>query len=142
MLLQFCYITIANWVDNAAGVLLTNSSDKAFTHVMIKNSEWDLLQTLMTSELYEEIPGQVSSNVNVYFKLQRRSMTYVTNLIIPIILLAILGLLVYPLPPDSGEKISLGTTLFLAFSVFQLLIAEKLPSSTIDVPILSKYIGH
>ena len=53
--------------------------------------------------------------------------------------MSLLALLVFYLPPDSGEKVSLGITVLLSFSVFLLLVAENVPKTSEFVPLLGKY---
>jgi hypothetical protein len=50
-----------------------------------------------------------------------------------------LTLLVFCLPPDSGEKVTMGITVLLAFSVFLLRMGEDLPETSEYIPLLSKY---
>jgi len=45
---------------------------------------------------------------------------------------------VYWLPPEAGEKVSLGVTVLLAFSVFQLVISDSTPENSDVTPLLSK----
>lgn len=40
------------------------------------------------------------------------------------------------LPTSSGEKVTLGLTCFVAFSVFMLMVAEKVPATSDTVPII------
>ena len=54
-------------------------------------------------------------------------------------LLSVLTLTGFCLPPDSGEKITLGLTVLLAFSVFMLLIAENMPPTSEYVPLIGQY---
>lgn len=54
-------------------------------------------------------------------------------------MLSVLTLLSFWMKPDSGEKINLGLTILLAFSVFMLLIAERMPSTSFHVPIIGEY---
>ena len=42
------------------------------------------------------------------------------------------------LPADSGEKISLGVTILLSLTVFQLIVAEQMPPSE-DIPIIGEF---
>jgi nicotinic acetylcholine receptor len=53
-------------------------------------------------------------------------------------MLSILTLLTFWLPPTSGEKITLGLSVFLAFSMFMLLIAEEVPATSEAVPLIGK----
>lgn len=44
------------------------------------------------------------------------------------------------LPTSSGEKVTLGLTCFVAFSVFMLMVAEKVPATSDTVPIIGIYL--
>ena len=69
--------------------------------------------------------------------LKRKAQYTIINVVIPIILFSIMGLLVFWLPPESGEKVSLGITVLLSFSVFLLVVDERMPRTSDTVPILS-----
>lgn len=47
-------------------------------------------------------------------------------------------LIIHRLPTSSGEKVTLGLTCFVAFSVFMLMVAEKVPATSDTVPIIGK----
>jgi len=68
--------------------------------------------------------------------LARRSTFYLMNIILPCTLLSVLMLLVFCVPPDAGEKISVGISVLLAFTVFLLMLADSVPRTSLDVPIL------
>ena len=58
------------------------------------------------------------------------------NIVLPCMMMSVLTLLVFCMPPESGEKIALGVTVLLAFSVFMLAIAEKMPETSDSVPLI------
>ena len=62
------------------------------------------------------------------------------NIVFPCMMMSTLTVLVFCLPPDSGEKIALGVTVLLAFSVFMLAIAEKMPETSESIPLIGKYV--
>ncbi|XP_067314221.1 neuronal acetylcholine receptor subunit alpha-9-II [Pseudorasbora parva] len=70
--------------------------------------------------------------------LQRRSSFYIFNLLLPCFLISFLAPLGFYLPADSGEKVSLGVTVLLALTVFQMMVAESMPPSE-SVPLIGKY---
>ena len=62
------------------------------------------------------------------------------NIVFPCMMMSTLTVLVFCLPPDSGEKIALGVTVLLAFSVFMLAIAEKMPETSESIPLIGKIV--
>jgi nicotinic acetylcholine receptor len=71
-------------------------------------------------------------------KIKRRVLFFMINVIVPCIMLSTLTLLVFVIPPDSGDKVTLGITVLLAFSVFMLAVAENLPETSEYVPLISE----
>ena len=47
-----------------------------------------------------------------------------------------IGILVFCLPSESGEKVSLSVTVLLAMTVYQLLIAETIPATSDVIPLI------
>uniref|UniRef100_A0A2D4J7L0 Neurotransmitter-gated ion-channel transmembrane domain-containing protein n=2 Tax=Micrurus lemniscatus lemniscatus TaxID=129467 RepID=A0A2D4J7L0_MICLE len=70
--------------------------------------------------------------------LKRKSSFYIFNLLLPCLLISFLAPLGFYLPADSGEKVSLGVTVLLSLTVFQLMVAESMPPSD-NVPLIGKY---
>lgn len=64
---------------------------------------------------------------------------YIYLLIYPCILLAILTMVVFWLPPENPAKIILGMNIFTAFFLLLLLLAEIVPTSTNVVPYIGNY---
>jgi len=70
--------------------------------------------------------------------LRRKPMFFTYNLVFPCVLLMGIGILVFFLPPESGEKVSLSVTVLLAMTVYQLLIAETIPATSEVIPLIGK----
>jgi len=60
------------------------------------------------------------------------------NIILPCTMLSVLVMVSFCLPPDSGEKISLGISVLLAFTVFLLTVAESIPRTSLHTPIMGR----
>ena len=66
--------------------------------------------------------------------LKRRYKFYVMNIVLPCVMLSVLIMIGFCLPPDAGEKISLGISVLLAFTVFLLMIADAIPRTSLAIP--------
>lgn len=68
--------------------------------------------------------------------MQRKSLFYMFTLVMPVVIINIMSLLVFLLPPASGEKLSLSITVLLTLTVFMLVISESMPTTSESIPLL------
>ena len=138
---QACPIMIGAWAYYSARMNLTNVNAEIQTHDFKLNGEWDVYMTF--AEWKENIlpccPNTRYPYVEFTLYLRRRHTFYVMNIILPCTLLSILVMVVFCLPPDAGEKISLGISVLLAFTVFLLMVAENVPRTSLHIPIMGTY---
>jgi nicotinic acetylcholine receptor len=106
----------------------------------ITNGEWGLIGShIFRSEVVYPIGNEIYPDVTISIVIHRRILYYILNIILPCIWLNMLSLLAFCLPPDAGEKITLGITVLLSYSVFTLLIAESMPPTSEFVPLIGLY---
>ncbi|KAG8222486.1 hypothetical protein J437_LFUL000848 [Ladona fulva] len=72
--------------------------------------------------------------------LRRKTLFYTVNLIVPCVGISYLSVLVFYLPADSGEKVALCISILLSQTMFFLLISEIIPSTSLALPLLGKYL--
>ncbi|KAG7235907.1 hypothetical protein INR49_001887, partial [Caranx melampygus] len=97
----------------------------------IANGEWDLVEVPgRRNERFYDCCKEPYPDVTFTVVMRRRTLYYGLNLLIPCVLISTLALLVFLLPADSGEKISLGITVLLSLTVFMLLVAEIMPATS------------
>ncbi|KAK2842839.1 hypothetical protein Q5P01_013039 [Channa striata] len=106
----------------------------------IANGEWDLMEVPgRRNERFYDCCKEPYPDVTFTVVMRRRTLYYGLNLLIPCVLISTLALLVFLLPADSGEKISLGITVLLSLTVFMLLVAEIMPATSDSVPLIAQY---
>ncbi|XP_049691020.1 neuronal acetylcholine receptor subunit alpha-9 isoform X2 [Accipiter gentilis] len=136
---QQCNLTFGSWTYNGNQVDIVNSLDSGDLSDFIEDVEWEIhgmpaVKNVITygccSEPYPDVTFTLI--------LKRKSSFYIFNLLLPCILISFLAPLGFYLPADSGEKVSLGVTVLLALTVFQLMVAEIMPPSE-NVPLIGKY---
>ncbi|XP_072849460.2 neuronal acetylcholine receptor subunit alpha-10 [Pogona vitticeps] len=136
---QQCRLTFGSWTYNGNQIDIWNKQDTADLTDFVENVEWEVLG--MPAKRNVIVYGCCSEpypDVTYTLLLQRRASFYVFNLLLPCIMISSLAPLGFYLPADSGEKVSLGVTVLLALTVFQLMVAESMPPSE-NVPLIGKY---
>ena len=124
-------------------VNLTNSSDVVCLDDYNKSGEWDIVGSRVEQKhfSYSDDPGMRFSKIAATINMQRRHRYYTLNLILPCAMLSSLTLVTFLSPPDQGEKISLGISILLSFSVFMLSLSENLPKTSETIPLFGQYVS-
>ncbi|KAG7458711.1 hypothetical protein MATL_G00223590 [Megalops atlanticus] len=136
---QQCNLTFGSWTYNGNQVDIAMGMDSGDLSDFVENVEWEChgmpaaKNVIMYGCCSDPYP-----DITYTLLLKRRSSFYVFNLLLPCLMISFLAPLGFYLPADSGEKVSLGVTVLLALTVFQLMVAESMPPSE-SVPIIGKY---
>lgn len=102
------------------------------------SGEWDILALPGRRTVNPLDPTYVDLTYD--FIIKRKPLFYTINLIIPCVLITSLAILVFYLPSDCGEKMTLCISVLLALTVFLLLISKIVPPTSLDVPLIGKYL--
>ncbi|RWS26207.1 nicotinic acetylcholine receptor alpha 5 subunit-like protein [Leptotrombidium deliense] len=138
---QTCIMKLGSWIYNGLQVDLYNRTSEVDLSNYVQNGEWDLLETqIIRNVVYFPCCPEPFPDVKIVLVIRRKTLYYMYNIVLPCMMMSVLTLLVFCLPPDSGEKVSLGVTVLLAFSVFMLAISEKLPETSESIPLLGIYL--
>lgn len=62
-------------------------------------------------------------------------------ILLPCIMLSFVLLMIFMLPAESGEKVSLGVSILVSFSVFLIIVAEQVPDTSDAVPVIGELVG-
>ncbi|XP_034016775.1 cholinergic receptor, nicotinic, alpha 11 isoform X1 [Thalassophryne amazonica] len=136
--IQKCQLKFGSWTYD--GWLLDLQMNDADISGYMPNGEWDLMGVLGTrNEVFYDCCKEPYPDVTFVVTIRRRTLYYALNLLIPCVLLSSMTLLIFVLPADSGEKISLGITVLLSLTVFMLLVAEIMPATSDSVPLIGQY---
>ncbi|CAG7829991.1 unnamed protein product [Allacma fusca] len=139
--IQNCSLKWASWTyDGYQLDLQTDTQDGDMSNYQT-NGEFELLgfRAVRNVHTYSCCP-EPYPDVTYTIALKRRPMFYVFNLIIPCFLINGIALLVFFVPSDSGEKVTLGISALLSMTVFLMTIRESLPP-TEKTPLIGVYYG-
>jgi len=71
--------------------------------------------------------------------MKRITVYHIYTLLMPCAVLSFLSVLIFWLPPDSDEKITLGVTILLAFFVNSLVVSNYTPEAAAELPVIAIY---
>lgn len=106
------------------------------------NAEWDIINVTARrrEKFYTCCKNVFYIDITFNITLRRRILFYSLNLIMPCVSISGLAVLVFYLPSDSGEKITLSISVLLALSVFFLLLSDIMPPTSLVIPMIGKYL--
>nr|XP_042902633.1 neuronal acetylcholine receptor subunit alpha-2 isoform X2 [Parasteatoda tepidariorum] len=138
---QTCIMKMGSWIYDGLQVDVMNRTSEVDLSNYVPNGEWELLDArIVRNVVYYSCCVEPFPDVTITLVIRRKTLYYMYNVVMPCMMMSVLTLLVFCLPPDSGEKIALGVTVLLAFSVFMLAIAEKMPETSESIPLLGIYL--
>ncbi|KAK8404314.1 hypothetical protein O3P69_007554 [Scylla paramamosain] len=138
---QSCKMMWASWTYDGYQLDLIKQMDTGDMSNYQSNGEFDLVEfTAAKNITYYSCCPEPYPDITFTIKLRRRPMFYVFNLILPCVLINGIALLVFYVPSESGEKVTLGISALLSMTVFLMTIRESLPP-TEKTPLISLYYG-
>ncbi|PAA74705.1 hypothetical protein BOX15_Mlig004065g2 [Macrostomum lignano] len=107
----------------------------------VESAEWDLMRVSATRNIVK-YACCVEPYLDITFLVtfRRQPLFYGTNLIAPCIAISCLTSFVFLLPSDTQEKMTLSTFILLALTVFLLLVFDLTPTTSLVVPLITKYL--
>ena len=105
------------------------------------STEWDLLAVPAKKyEKYYPCCSEPYPDIKFNITIRRKTLFYTVNLILPCVAICSVTLLVFYIPANSGEKITMGITILNSLNIFLLLVAEINPPTSIATPLIGKYL--
>ena len=136
---QACKFIIGSWSYDGTKLDLSNRSVSGDISSFSTNGEWDLIaMPLRKHVIYYGCCPEPFPDVTFWVVIRRRPLYYVFNLVMPSVFITATTILVFILPPESGEKVSLSVTVLLALTVFLLLVADSMPPQSEVIPLIGK----
>uniref|UniRef100_A0A8C5KF05 Neuronal acetylcholine receptor subunit beta-4 n=1 Tax=Jaculus jaculus TaxID=51337 RepID=A0A8C5KF05_JACJA len=135
---QNCTLKFRSWTYDHTEIDMVLISPSAIMDDFTPSGEWDIVALPGRRTVNPQDPSYV--DVTYDFIIKRKPLFYTINLIIPCVLITSLAILVFYLPSDCGEKMTLCISVLLALTFFLLLISKIVPPTSLDVPLIGKYL--
>ncbi|KAK0149864.1 Neuronal acetylcholine receptor subunit alpha-4 [Merluccius polli] len=138
---QNCKMKFGSWTYDRAKIDLISMSNQVDQMDYWESGEWVIINAVgkYNTKKYE-CCIEIYPDITYYFIIRRLPLFYTINLIIPCLLISCLTVLVFYLPSQCGEKITLCISVLLSLTVFLLLITEIIPSTSLVIPLIGEYL--
>uniref|UniRef100_A0A8C4QI47 5-hydroxytryptamine receptor 3A n=2 Tax=Eptatretus burgeri TaxID=7764 RepID=A0A8C4QI47_EPTBU len=139
---QNCSLTFAAWTYTASEVTLvlrrTIEQLRKDRFAFVSGGEWELLDIVPYLWLQKK-DGKLYSQFRFNMIIKRRPLFYVVNLLVPSLILMIVDLAGFLLPPECGERVSFKVTILLGYFVFLTTVVGILPATAQGTPLIGVY---
>ncbi|XP_043210120.1 acetylcholine receptor subunit beta-like 1, partial [Amphibalanus amphitrite] len=138
---QTCVMKFGSWTFNGDQVSLELYDRKEFVDLSDywKSGTWDIVEVPAYLN-YENQTSPKETDITFWITIRRKTLFYTVNLILPTVLISFLCVLVFYLPAEAGEKVTLGISILLSLVVFLLLVSKILPPTSLVLPLIAKYL--
>ncbi|XP_069377657.1 neuronal acetylcholine receptor subunit alpha-2-like [Paralichthys olivaceus] len=138
---QSCKMKFGSWTYDRAKIDLEPFENTVDLKDYWESGEWAIVNAVGTYNTKKyDCCHEIYPDITYYFVIRRLPLFYTINLIIPCLLISCLTVLVFYLPSDCGEKITLCISVLLSLTVFLLLITEIIPSTSLVIPLIGEYL--
>uniref|UniRef100_UPI00358FC298 5-hydroxytryptamine receptor 3A-like n=1 Tax=Myxine glutinosa TaxID=7769 RepID=UPI00358FC298 len=139
---QNCSLTFGAWTYTASEVTLVLQRSieelRNDRFVFVSGGEWELID-IMPHLWLTKRDGHLYSQFSFNMVIKRRPLFYVVNLLIPSLILMIVDLAGFLLPPECGERVSFKVTILLGYFVFLTTVVGILPATAQGTPLIGIY---
>ena len=137
---QICEMTFASWTFDGYFLDLNVNSNEGDVTNYIRNGEWHLVNLTAVKNLKNySCCDEPYPEICYKLVIRRRPLYYVFNLVFPCMLITLVAFLGFYLPPGSTDKVHIGITTLLSITVFLMLVAESMPPTSEQLPLLGIY---
>ena len=128
---QKCDLVFGSWTHNSDQISVKSMPNMFDLSRYIANGEWEITGTKFEQHLEFYDSGNLAVyDVTFEIILRRRVLYYIMYLIAPGTIIALLTGIIFVLPQDCSERITVGMAILVALSFFFLLVSETMPASS------------
>jgi len=142
---QDCKFLIGSWTYDKTKMEVHEPSE-TIRKFAWDTREWDITEYYVTHKTYSFTRGSVVSAVDTYpylmytLVMERQGVFYGTVLVAPAVLMAVLILCTFIIPPECNERIGLGVGIVITLTLVMTVVDDYMPTEISEMPLLFMYI--
>ncbi|XP_061100224.1 neuronal acetylcholine receptor subunit alpha-3-like isoform X1 [Conger conger] len=138
---QNCTMKFGSWTYDKAKIDLVLIGSTINLKDFWESGEWTIIDAPgYKHDIKYNCCEEIYPDITYSLYIRRLPLFYTINMIIPCLLISFLTVLVFYLPSDCGEKVTLCISVLLSLTVFLLVITETIPSTSLVIPLIGEYL--
>ncbi|KAM9826715.1 neuronal acetylcholine receptor subunit alpha-3 [Syngnathus typhle] len=138
---QNCTMKFGSWTYDKAKIDLVLIGSTINLKDFWESGEWMIIDAPgYKHDIKYNCCEEIYTDITYSLYIRRLPLFYTVNMIIPCLLISFLTVLVFYLPSDCGEKVTLCISVLLSLTVFLLVITETIPSTSLVIPLIGEYL--
>lgn len=138
---QNCTLKFGSWAYDTGKIDLLPSYNNTAERDYWSNGEWNIISApCIRSVKKYHCCNETYVDITCTFVLRRMALYYFAYVLLPCGLISFNTVLVFYLPPDINEKMTLCTMVLLSMALFILLVTQRIPPNSSSFPLLIKYL--
>ncbi|KFP77693.1 Neuronal acetylcholine receptor subunit alpha-3, partial [Apaloderma vittatum] len=138
---QNCTMKFGSWSYDKAKIDLVLIGSTMNLKDYWESGEWAIIKAPgYKHDIKYNCCEEIYPDITYSLYIRRLPLFYTINMIIPCLLISFLTVLVFYLPSDCGEKVTLCISVLLSLTVFLLVITETIPSTSLVIPLIGEYL--
>ncbi|XP_043089523.1 neuronal acetylcholine receptor subunit alpha-3 [Puntigrus tetrazona] len=138
---QNCTMKFGSWTYDKAKIDLVLIGSTINLKDFWESGEWTIIDAPgYKHDIKYNCCEEIYTDITYSLYIRRLPLFYTINMIIPCLLISFLTVLVFYLPSDCGEKVTLCISVLLSLTVFLLVITETIPSTSLVIPLIGEYL--
>nr|XP_046229135.1 neuronal acetylcholine receptor subunit alpha-3 isoform X1 [Scatophagus argus] len=138
---QNCTMKFGSWTYDKAKIDLVLIGSTINLKDFWETGEWVIIDAPgYKHDIKYNCCEEIYTDITYSLYIRRLPLFYTINMIIPCLLISFLTVLVFYLPSDCGEKVTLCISVLLSLTVFLLVITETIPSTSLVIPLIGEYL--
>ncbi|KAM5173034.1 neuronal acetylcholine receptor subunit alpha-3-like [Mantella aurantiaca] len=138
---QNCTMKFGSWTYDKAHIDLVMIGTAMNLTDFWESGEWVIISAPgYKHEMKYNCCVEIYQDITYSLYIRRLPLFYTIYIIIPCLLISCLTILVFYLPSDCGEKVTLCMSVLLSLTVFLLVITEIIPSTSLVIPLIGEYL--
>ncbi|XP_070540094.1 neuronal acetylcholine receptor subunit beta-4-like isoform X2 [Ptychodera flava] len=134
---QRCTLAFTPWNLQSHELIFKTRPESVDLSIFLEHTEWDVVGSSSSIlYIYNELDESNWTTIEFTLHLNRKPLYYIVNIIPSSVMQALLTLCVFFLPCDAGEKLSFSVSIFIATSIFIVMILDITPVTSESIPLI------